>query len=147
VTFLLQAAAPWLLYSFFFGYFFTHLRGRSGLAKGVHFCLAVTAPLALWRLLSTQSLTDLGPFLLWASQVFLFCTVLGLVAFDYRTLRRHGLGARDLTTVHDLPALSAYGSTLVAAIVPAVVALLTGRVKDVVEFFLNAVLPRVPPAQ
>jgi hypothetical protein len=146
VTFLIRAAAAWLLYAFFFGYFFTHLRGHTGLAKGVHLFLALTVPLAVWRLLVAQSLTDLRPFLLWASQVFLFCSILGLAAFDYRAVRPYGRGVRDLTAVHNIPALSLYGSSLVAALVPALIALFTGRVKDLVAFFLNEVLPRVPPA-
>jgi hypothetical protein len=146
LRFLIQAAAGWLLYAFFFGYFFTNLRGHTGLAKGVNLFLALAVPLAIWRLLSAQSFDDLRPFLLWTSQLFLFCSLLGLIGFDYSTLRRHGGRVGDLTAVHKLPALSVYGSSLIAAVVPAVIALFTGRVKDLVAFFLNELLPRVPSA-
>lgn len=140
LVFILSAAASWLLYAFFFGFCFASLRGRSGLGKGIHLFFALCLPFAVYRLLNAQSLTDMRPFLLWATQLFLFCSLLGLVAFDNRLLRNHGFRVRDLTAVHDVPALSAYASTALAALVPTVMALITGKFGELVKFFLETVL-------
>lgn len=144
LVFLVGAIASWLLYAFFFGYFFAHLRGDTGLTKGIHLFSLVVLPFAALHLLDTSTWDEMRPFVLWAAQVFLFCSLLGLIAFDYGLLHRKGFAARDLRRVHDLPALSAYGSTVVAAIIPAVTAILTGRLTELVSFFLNTILPRVP---
>jgi len=140
LTFILSAATPWLLYAFFFGFFFPYLRGKSGLAKGINLFFALLIPFAAYRLLDAQSLTDMRLFILWATQLFLFCTLLGLVAFDYRLLRNNKFRVRDLTAVHNVPALSAYASTAVAALVPTVIALITGKFGEIVKFFLETVL-------
>ncbi|MES1240397.1 MAG: hypothetical protein ABUT39_02155 [Acidobacteriota bacterium] len=140
LVFILSAAASWLLYSFFFGFYYASLRGRSGLSKGIHLFFALGLPFAVYRLLNAQSLTDMRSFLLWATQLFLFCSLLGLIAFDHRLLRSHGFRVRDLTAVHDVPALSAYASTALAALVPTVTALITGKFGELVKFFLETVL-------
>lgn len=140
LAFILSAAASWLLYSFFFGFYFASLRGRSGLGKGIHLFFMLGLPFAVYRLLNAQSLTDMRPFLIWATQLFLFCSLLGLVAFDHRLLRSHGFRVRDLTAVHNVPALSAYASTALAALVPTVMALITGKFGELVKFFLETVL-------
>ena len=85
------------------------------------------------------------PFILWAAQLFLFCSLLGLLAVDYRLLRKSGFKFRDLRVVHDLPTLSAYASTVMAALIPGVVALFTGRLTDFVRFFLDTII-KVPSA-
>ncbi|MFL6293332.1 MAG: hypothetical protein ACJ759_20760 [Thermoanaerobaculia bacterium] len=138
--FILSAAASWLLYSFFFGFYFAYLRGRSGLTKGIHLFVGLFLPFAVYRLLNAQSLTDMRSFILWATQLFLFCSLLGLFAVDYRLLRSNGFRLRDLTAVHNVPALSAYASTAVAALVPTVIALITGKFGEIVKFFLETVL-------
>lgn len=144
LTFLIQSAASWLLYAFFFGYYYVHLRGNSGLAKGICLFLGLATPFAVYNLLSTQSLEEMRPFLLWLTQIFLFCTLLGLLCVDYRLLRQNGFKLRDLLAVHNLPVLSVYASSVVAAVIPAVVAISTDRLSDLATFFLNTVLPRVP---
>lgn len=141
LTFILSAAASWLLYAFFFGFYFAYLRGRSGLTKGIHLFVGLCLPFAVYRLLNAQSLTDMQPFLLWATQLFLFCSLLGLIAADGRLLRSQGFRLRDLTAVHDVPALSAYASTAVAALVPTVIALITNKSGEVImKFFVETVL-------
>ena len=137
LLFLIEVSVSWLLYAFFLGYYYAHIRGTSGLAKGVNLWIALMIPFTTYRVLSGQSLTDMWPFFLWSGQVFLFCTVLGLVAFDYRVLRTNGFRARDLVPVHNFFALSAYGSTVAAALASALVAVLTNRVPDLVKFVLQ----------
>jgi hypothetical protein len=138
-TFLIQAAAQWLIYAFFFGFFYAHIRGSSGLTKGISFCVAIVTSFLAYRLLSMQDLQELVPFILWAAQVFLFCSLMGL-AFDLQLLRKHGYRARDLKTVHNVPALSAYASTVVAAAASGVAALLSNRFADLAKFFIDAIV-------
>lgn len=144
LTFLIGATASWLLYAFFFGYFFVHLRGNSGLTKGNHLFSMIAIPFAVYHLLHAPTFEQVRPFLLWVVQLFLFFSLLGLLAFDYGLLRRNGFRFKDLRLVHDMPALSAYASTLIATVVSAVAAALTGEARDVVSFFLENILPRVP---
>lgn len=139
-SFLFQASAQWLLYAFFFGFFYAHLRGASGLTKGINLCAALVIPFFGYRLLSTQNLQDMVPFFLWAAQVFMFCSLIGILAFDYRLLRRHDFRARDLITLHNLPAISAYASTVIAALASGLVALLTNRFTDLARFFIDAII-------
>ena len=61
-------------------------------------------------------------------------------AFDYRLLRSNQFRVRDLTAVHNVPALSAYVSTAVAALVPTTIALITGKFGDIMKFFVETVL-------
>jgi hypothetical protein len=139
VSFLFAASAQWLLYGFFFGFFYAHLRGMSGLSKGIAFCITLIGPFLVYRLLYTQQLNELVPFFLWAAQVFLFCSLMGL-SFDLQLLRDHGHRARDLQTVHNIPALSAYASTVVAAAGSAIAALLSNRLADTAKFFIDSIV-------
>ena len=134
MSFFVEVSASWLLYAFSLVYYYTHIRGTSGLAKGLSLWVALMIPFTIYRVLNGQSLTDMAPFFLWSGQVFLFCTVLGLLAFDYRLLRNNGFSARDLIPIHNFFTLSAYGSTVVAAVASALVAVITNRVPDLVGF-------------
>ena len=102
--------------------------------------MALIVPFAAFRLLSTESLTSMWPFFLWAGQVFLFCTLVGLIAFDYGVLRVNGFGGRELLTIHNMLALSAYGSTVAAAVATAVTAIVANRVGDLAKFLVDAVV-------
>ncbi|MFX0113989.1 MAG: hypothetical protein ACFFB3_05545 [Candidatus Hodarchaeota archaeon] len=144
LVFFISAAASWLIYVFFFGYFYVHIRGNSGLGKGFHLFLALTIPFALYRVLGTQSFKDMIPFFIWALQILIFCSLLGLLSIDYHILRKNGFSARHLKVVHNLPALSALITTVVAAITSAIVAIIAGRLTDIVNFFLNTILPQAP---
>jgi hypothetical protein len=137
VVFLIAVVGSWVLIAFFFGFFFAHLRGTTGLGKGLTMWLALTIPFLALRLLRTDPLTDFQSFLSWTGQVFLFCTLLGLLAFDYGLLRQHGFRARDLVTIHNVPTLSAYASTVIAAVGSAVVTLLSGNVPRMADFFVQ----------
>ena len=109
----------------------------------MRFSFILAIPFGVYQLLNTPSLAESVPFVFWALQVFTFCSLLGILAIDLRLLRENGFGAGDLKTVHNIPTLSAYLSTIVAALGSTLVAVLTGRLKEVVTFFLDSVLPRV----
>jgi len=144
ITFIIPVTASWMLYAFFFGYFYVHIRGNSGLTKGLMMFAGLVVPFTVYRLLTTQSLTDMQPFIIWGTQVFIFCTLLGLLAIDYRLIRENGYGIKNLLAIHNLPFLSVYASSVIAAVVPTLVALTSDRVVDVFKFFLETVLPQVP---
>jgi ABC-type multidrug transport system fused ATPase/permease subunit len=143
LDFILSVLATWLLYAFFFGFYFAYLRGRSGLVKGIHLFVGLCLPFAVYRLLSAQPLDDMRFFLLVATQLFLFCTLLGLISVDYRLLRSNGFHLRDLTAVHNIPSLSAYASAAIAALVPTVIALITGKFGEYMKFVLEMILPKL----
>ena len=139
LRFLMGASASWLLYAFFFGYYYAHIRGTTGLTKGANLCIAIVLPFLAYRLLSTEALRDMWQFLLWAAQVFLFCTLMGLIAFDYRLLRANGFRARDLGPFTTCRCSTPTPSTVAAAVGSAVAAIITNRVTDLAKFFFDVI--------
>lgn len=127
----------WLFIAFFFGYFYRRLRGTSGLGKGVWLAIAIIVPYVCLRLMAVESTEEMAPFFLWAGQVFAFCTVLGLLAFDYETLRACGFSWPQLTALHRTPTLSAFASSLLAAVGPVLITVYQGKAKDVVNIALK----------
>jgi hypothetical protein len=135
----------WLALAFFFGYFYTFIRGKTGLTKGAFLALGVTLPYLCYSLIQTQSLAEFRYFFLWATEVFSFCTLLGLFAFDYETLRRNGYSLRDVFSLHNTPTLSAFASSLVAALVPGIMAIMSGKALDLAKSLADRILPHVQP--
>jgi hypothetical protein len=115
--FLIWALAKWVLYAFFLGYYYPHLRGDTGLAKGLWMSLWVILPQLSWYLVTFQTLEDMKDLLLEGSQIFIFFSVLGLL-MDIRMLRANGFRSRDIITVHDLPRLAAFGSSILTVLTP-----------------------------
>lgn len=138
-VFLLKAVSNWLLYAFFFGHFYVRLRGNSGLVKGVVLCIGMVTPFAALELLNLRSLEQMQNLILWVIQVFFFCTFLGL-AMDYKLLLSHGLGLKDLPSVHNVSVLSIYSTWVVAAVIPPVQALLNDQLGRMATFFVTTVL-------
>jgi hypothetical protein len=112
-----QVMGQWPLLGFLFGYFYPHLRGETGLSKALYLYLAVAAPaLAATALAIPTSSPAWTSLFFWALQLLIHCMLLGLFAGDYETLRKAGLGWRQVLAVHNLDALAAWGSTLLLAI-------------------------------
>jgi hypothetical protein len=139
VIFVVLATLKWALFAAFFGLFYPNLRGDTGLGKGVVFFLLLGIPFAVPYVLGAPSLRDVRAFALWLAQLFVFCSLLGLLAGDLRLLKKSGLRARDLQAVHRMPVLSAFASTVAAAIVPTVLTVLAGKIGDVVKVFIDLV--------
>jgi hypothetical protein len=139
VIFVVLATLKWALFAAFFGLLFPNLRGDTGLAKGVLFFLVLGIPVAVPYLLGAPTLHDARAFSLWLGQLFVFCSLVGLFAGDLRLLRKNGLRARDLRAVHRVPVLSAFASTVAAAVVPTVLTVLAGKIGDVVKVFIDLV--------
>jgi hypothetical protein len=121
---LLLPISTWLLIAFLFGYFFHMIRGRDGFTKGAAYAIALVIPTIPFRLVQAQPL--FGPVELYQMfEVTAFVLVLGLVAFDLRTLQRLGFSWRELVEVHGLETVTGYVSSI------AVSALLSLSSKDV----------------
>ncbi|MDA8139056.1 MAG: hypothetical protein M0036_10425 [Desulfobacteraceae bacterium] len=144
LVFVILSAAKWILYALFFGFMAVALRGDTGLSKGLHLFAAIAIPFAVYRFLAMHTLQEMHAFGMWIAQVFLFFTLLGILSMEYRLLRKNGLGLDKLKLIHNLPTLSAYGSSLVAAVIPAIVAILSNRISEIVTFFIKMVLPEMP---
>jgi hypothetical protein len=123
-----QVMGQWPLLGLFFGYFYPHLRGETGLAKGLYLFMAVVSPsLAATALAMATSNAAWMSFSFWALQLFIHCMLLGLLAGDYETLRKAGLGWRHVVDVHNLGALAAWGSSLLLAIGAAITTYVTAQ--------------------
>ncbi|WP_405070891.1 hypothetical protein OG558_15480 [Kribbella sp. NBC_01510] len=89
----------WPIFGFFFGYFYTEIRGGSGLPKGLVLFLTVTLPP-----LVLQALADIpgswSAYVAWTLQVLIFAVLLGLVAGDAWILDRAGVRWPHLLDVH-----------------------------------------------
>ena len=131
-SFLIWALAKWVLYAVFFGYYYPHLRGDTGLAKGLWLSLWVILPQLSWYLATFQPLGDMKDLLLEGSQVFIFFSVLGLL-MDVRVLLANGFRARDIVTVHNLPRLAVFGSSILTALAPILSGILSGWLTSAVE--------------
>ena len=138
--------AKWLLASFLLGYFFSYIRGNTGLQKG----LVLAAGIVLCTLPSNALLlggTMGDPMaLLWeAGQTILFLSALGLWAFDWNTARRYGLGWSDVLSAEGLTATAPFLSSLVAAVGGVASSIISGRVDDIIRSVLELLLRSAPP--
>jgi hypothetical protein len=138
--------AKWLLASFLLGYFFSYIRGNTGLQKG----LVLAAGIILCTLPSNALLlggTMGDPLaLLWeAGQTILFLSALGLWAFDWNTARRYGLGWSDVMSAEGLTATAPFLSSLVAAIGGVASSIISGRVDEIIKSVLELLLKGAPP--
>jgi len=136
VSVILRSVMGWLLTAFFFGFYYPQIRGANGLQKGLAVCASLLIPSFALPLLKATPLLLLQSTLVWGAQVFAFCTLLGGVD-DYRTLRDHGFRLRDLFTLHELPWLSVYASSIVAALASGILSLLSGKLGEVAKLFVQ----------
>jgi hypothetical protein len=141
----LTAMAQWPLLGFFFGYFYPHLRGDTGLTKGLFLFLTVITPIAAATALTLPSdQATVTAFVFSALQLLIHCMLLGFFAGDYETLRVSGLQWRHVLDVHNLGSLTAWGSTLILAIGAAVATELTTNASKLIVQALQAAVPELP---
>jgi hypothetical protein len=135
----------WGLYGFFFGYFYPYMRGKSGLQKGFWMFIAAVLPALPLSVFYNASVGDWQAMLFWILQVFIHCMLLGLVAFDYVTLRQDGYyDWRLLFEVHGLPSVGVSISSILVATGAAITTLLTTQATNLVGLALRFVIPQVP---
>jgi hypothetical protein len=137
----------WTAYGFFFGAMFPLIRGTTGLTKGVTLfvTLAIPAQLAAWSG-SSLSAAETPAQLFALSQLFIHCMLLGLGA-DLLALQRAGYKRSSVTEIHNLGALTAWGSGLTAAVGVAVTtAVASGVTAMVVGLLPGDEKPAAPTA-
>ena len=135
----------WTLYGFFFGYFYAYIRGKNGFQKALSFWFTLVLPSVLAFLLSSSiDRAHLAALVFWTAQVFVHCVVLGLFVGELQSLRRAGLGWRQLVEFHNLTSLSAWGSSVLVALGAAVTAALSTSLQSLITLGLKyvGVLPQ-----
>lgn len=138
--------SQWPLFGLFFGYFYPHIRGSDGIRKGLSFFVFIFVPYATATAIVNPTASGAwSAFVVWSLQLFIQSMLLGLIAGDYETLRRAGLGWRHLIDVHNLGALTAWGSSVLVAIGAAVTTLLTSNAVGFISAGLKVILPDVQP--
>ena len=139
---LLNLLISWVGIGFLFGYFYPFLRGKNGLEKGVRFWLVIVLPALPLALVNNTTMTDWQGFFFWVLQVFLHCMLLGLIAFDYMTLRQ---GYRDwqmLFELHGIPSVGVSISTILIAAGTTVTTLFQERTQEILRAALTFILPQ-----
>jgi hypothetical protein len=135
---LIEQVISWVGIGFLFGYFYTVIRGRTGLEKGVW--IAVT--LVLSRACATALLASGNPDLWrlywpWAVEVAALSALLGLVAGDLATLSSVGWPWRRIRELQEVGWLAGGASSLLVALGSVITTLLSGAVGKFVEFTFN----------
>jgi hypothetical protein len=130
-VFILPIFLRWVLASFFLGYFFPHLPGQNGAAKGFALACAIAASVFVYDFIfRARSWEDIQ--VLFALDVIL--TVLGLmgigVLLDYRLIRQAGYQWPQLLTLYRLPYLAGYVSSLLTALSSTVIGIVNGQVSN-----------------
>ena len=120
----IHVVGRWPVLGFFFGYFYPHLRGDTGISKGFYLFLGVTVPLFAATSIAYPANPDAWKSLAsLALQLFIHCLLIGLIAGDYETLRASGLRWRHVIDVHNLGGVAAWGSSMIVAIATAIATL------------------------
>lgn len=144
---LVDFLSGWVVSAFFFGYFFSYIRGDSGLKKGLNVAATVIICLTPVWFLSGSSTVELAASFLRAGQIFLFFTILGIWAFDYRIFRdslQEKFSWKTFTQFGDMPSLTAVASVLITSVGVAVSSVLSGQFTTVVSQLVSVLFPQLP---
>lgn len=144
---LVDFLSGWVISAFFFGYFFPYIRGESGLKKGLRVAATVILCLTPVWFLSGSSTVELAASFLRAGQIFLFFTILGIWAFDYRIFReslREKFSWKRFTQFGDMPSLTAVASVFITSVGVAVSSVLSGQFTTVVSQLVSVLFPQLP---
>ncbi|HYR29477.1 MAG TPA: hypothetical protein VEU30_13485 [Thermoanaerobaculia bacterium] len=140
----IHVVAAWPLLGFVFGYFYPHLRGDTGISKGLYLFIAVTIPLfAATALASPASNAGWKALAYYALQLFIHCLFLGLVAGDYATLRASGLRWRHVIDVDNLGGVTAWGSSMVFALATAATTFTPATVANFANVVVSGVVQNI----
>ncbi len=126
-AFILPLFVKWVLYAFFFGYFYPHIRGGSGLAKGLWLALSLALCTVPHDLFANPSAAGLSAVLVDGGQTLLYLVILGIWAFDYEHLRVNGLNLRQLLLLYGALPLAGLGSAILGSAGSAISLVLEGR--------------------
>jgi hypothetical protein len=132
----------WAACGFFFGYFFSYIRGASGIQKAVWTFLVCALAQAPHAALTITSMDQARALILWNLQLFIVLMLLGLVAFDYVTLRRAGYRSFSvLFELHDVPTIGASASSILVAMGVTGATFLEGSAKQLITLALKLIIP------
>jgi hypothetical protein len=113
---ILSIVTFWAGIGFFMGYFFPYLRGESGLQKGLNLAMVIMLPTLPLHIIHFQTFESWQGFFLWAAQVFVECVLLGLLAFDYASVRESGHSWESLLEIHGLLSIGIWVSGVLATL-------------------------------
>jgi hypothetical protein len=147
----LNAIAAWGAIGFFFGYFYPYIRGRNGLQKGFTVFIGIVAPALPLMTLFNAHAAAWRSDLFWIVQIFIQCMLVGLVAFDYRIVRKSGFDWPMLFELHGFTRIGISLSSILAAIGVAITGLLSSQATTLVSNALKMSMPvtaesKAPPA-
>jgi hypothetical protein len=138
---LLIIFSRWASIGFVLGYFFPYLRGDSGLEKGLWLSLVVIVTSLPLYFLFNDNAIEWRSTLIWALQVLTQCILLGLIAFDYATVRDERRGFQLLLELHGMRSLGLWTATLIAAIGTSAVTLLSTQAVSFFSLIVKALFP------
>jgi hypothetical protein len=133
----------WVAIGFFMGYFFPYLRGDTGFQKGLRLAMTIILPTLPLHIVFYQSLASWQGFFLWAFQVFLECALLGLLAFDYVSIRQAGNNWQTLLEIHGLLPLGVWTSGTLALLATAITNLIASP--EQAQVLMNSALQIIVP--
>ena len=108
--------------------------------KGFGLFLATFLPLLPLQVLRNSSPADWQATLFLGAQIFIQCMLLGLLAFDYVTLRQGRYDWQILFEVHGLTFIGLSVSSILAAVGAAATALLTSQATTLLNAVVNILL-------
>ncbi len=144
LTNLLYYLGRWAILGFAFGYLFPYLKGKTGVTKGLFFALLLILPSLPSAAINNLTFSAWQTTLFGSLQIFIECLLLGLLGFDYETLREGGRGVQMLLEVHGLPSLGISVSAILLAIGAALTTLLTSQLSSLVGVALQLFIPQFP---
>jgi hypothetical protein len=128
----------WAAIGFLFGFFFPYIHGRGGLQKALFVFVALAVSVAP----SAMLVSELSALLYWCVQLLVVLLLLGLVAFDYASLRRLGVrGVRLLFDVHGMPTLGVSVSSILVGLGVTITEALNGHLTQLVNAALQFAVP------
>jgi hypothetical protein len=141
---LLSQVITWVGMGFLFGYFFPFLRGNNGLHKGLGLWAVIVLPAVPLAIINYSTSASWQGFLFWALQVFIHCMLLGLIAFDFMTMRQ---GYRDWKMLFELHGIQSVGvsiSSILLATGATVTALFQSQIQGIIQAALTYIIPTLP---
>jgi len=135
----LVGVLPWLISGFFFGYFFTWIRGRSGFEKGLRIGLVVAACQAVTWVVGFNDIAEAATTIVRGAVTVLFFVVLGTVVFDWATFKKQLDGAAwsGFWRFREMRTLATAGTALVAGLAATIGTYLSGQFPTLVSLLLR----------
>jgi hypothetical protein len=134
-------ALEYLASAFFLGFFFPFLRGRNGLEKGGWLAAGIIASLLPIHLLLLESSIELSALVIWGGSLLAYNLLIGLLAFDLKTLAVHGFQWDRLTDLYNLRDLTFYLTGSAAPLVTTILSAVGGNLNELIPAILKVVFP------